>query len=614
MARLDPRFETLGNGGPASLPILEGRWRYPDWPPELHPIGVKHRAFVLLQPGQRLPDFVQQNAVQLAEAIYIVEGELDLLRSLANHPAVVYVEAPRPIGSELDTSVKDTKADQLWSTAAGVVDLTGKGVVVGIIDTEGLDWKLDDFRDPNTGATRVLSIWDQSLATNSPPGGFPYGVEYGRKQIDDDLNGVAPIAHVREAGSHGTHVAGIAAGNGRSTGPDPHNPGVTLAQNLYIGIAYEAEIVYVKTACVPGTTLTSTDRVAEAIKYIFDKAGTTKPCVINLSIGGNGGAHDGESIVERAIDLTLEARGRVLVKSAGNEGGWNCHASQRLTATDPRCTLEWKFGKPGYPDRTANEMEIWYSSRDRLAITIEGPNASSSAIIPGQPRTHSFSNLGNAIVTISSMRFHPLNGASYVHIHIDKAPGAFDLGTDLWKVIVEIPRGELIRDGHIDAWIERDDRDDSYSYADQSVFQTYVDASRSLTPPGTIRRGITVGNFDHRKRATVASSSAGPTRDRRLKPDLGAPGDSITSSGARGNEVDPSGHVYPVRTVLTGSSMSAPHVTGICALLLQAVNDLTSAQIAAALIACAAPISTQAYDDQTGFGAVDAASAATMVR
>ena len=74
MTRLDPRFETLGNGGPASMPMPEGRWRYPDWPPELHPIGAKHRAFVLLQPGQRLPDFAQQNAVQLAEAIYIVEG------------------------------------------------------------------------------------------------------------------------------------------------------------------------------------------------------------------------------------------------------------------------------------------------------------------------------------------------------------------------------------------------------------------------------------------------------------------------------------------------------------------------------------------------------------
>jgi len=40
----------------------------------------------------------------------------------------------------------------------------------------------------------------------------------------------------------------------------------------------------------------------------------------------------------------LEPTGRVLVKSAGNEAGWDCHASATLTAGDPQCTLEWQFG------------------------------------------------------------------------------------------------------------------------------------------------------------------------------------------------------------------------------------------------------------------------------
>jgi subtilisin family serine protease len=136
---------------------------------------------------------------------------------------------------------------------------------------------------------------------------------------------------------------------------------------------------------------------------------------------------------------------------------------------------------------------------------------------------------------------------------------------------------------------------------------SYVSAERTSTPPGTIRRGLTVGNYDHHAAIAAGSSSHGPTRDERRKPDLSAPGTRVWSSGARGLP----GGAPDTRVAKSGSSMSAPHVTGICAQLLQHNRDLTSAQAGAALIAASPGLFC---DPQLGFGLVDANATLAMLR
>ncbi len=548
------------------------------------------------------------------ESVFIVEAELDLLRKIASDPAVVYVEAPRPVGEDLDRSVSATKANALSTSPSGTPGLTGRNVVVGIVDCDGIDWKLEDFQV--NGQTRILAIWDQSLRPIAPeksPAPYGYGVEYEKADIDNDLSGGSALRHRCRAGSHATHVAGIAAGNGSSTGPNP--TGGTFPAGRYKGVATDADIIYVEALKNPGTTLTSSDRIAEAIKYIFEKAGT-RPCVVNVSLGNNGGAHDSESVVERTIDRMLEACGRVLVKSAGNEADWDCHASVTLTTGNPRCTLEWQFGRAGRADRTPNELEIWYASRDLFGIRVEDSSGNTtSRVVPGPDRSQSW-QLGNERVSIFSQRFHPLNGASYLHIHVDSAgPTGSALTSGVWKVIIEPHDPNTIRDGRIDAWIERDRRDHFNQFADQSFFRTHVAAEGTLTPPGTIRRGLTVGNYDHATGSGEPSSGRGPTRDGRSKPDLVAPGRDIWSSGALGNQPVPGGTVVPVRVKMTGTSMSAPHVTGICAQLLQAFPTMTAAQIGAALVASASTApGSMSFDPQLGFGRIDAKEADTALR
>jgi subtilisin family serine protease len=607
MSRIDPRFETLEAEALAEGEI-EGE---PTWPERLRPIGRRHQAFVLLQPGRRLPDYLLADSLQFNDTTYLVEADISRIRSLATEDAILYVEAPRPMGSDLDTSVPATNADQLWTAA--IPPLSGSGVVVGIIDEGGLDWRLADFQLPLSSddaaappRTRILAIWDQSLRPapweGSPPG-YRHGVEYDAAAINADLAGGRGIRHMVTHGSHATHVAGIAVGNGRSQSGSPARRHLATAP----GVAHEADIIYVEVAKEPRTSLTNSAMLAKAIRYVFDKAQSVgKACVINVSLGTNGGAHDSESVVERTIDRMLEARGRVLVKSAGNEGVWDCHASTKLTTADPTRTLEWQIGRPGVADNTPNEMEIWYSSRDAMAVVVEAPNGDLAG--PHQPGSQQWTSgpmlMNGEHLTLTTHRFHELNGAGYIHIYL-RAAGGGRLQDGVWKVRLTASAPNDIKDGHIDAWIERDRRNPP---SDQSIFiRNYVAIERTVSPPGTIRRGLTVGNYDHHAAAASGTSARGPTRDERRKPDLSAPGVNVWSSGARGVP----GGAPDTRVRKSGTSMSAPHVTGICAQLLQFNPNLTSAQVAAALIASSHGV---VYDPQLGFGLVDANATLGLLR
>ena len=60
------------------------------------------------------------------------------------------------------------------------LSLTGKGVVIGFIDT-GIRYNLDVFRRPD-GTSRIISIWDQTIQDGTPPEGFSFGTERGVKE------------------------------------------------------------------------------------------------------------------------------------------------------------------------------------------------------------------------------------------------------------------------------------------------------------------------------------------------------------------------------------------------------------------------------------------------
>lgn len=94
----------------------------------------------------------------------------------------------------------------------GNLQLTGKGVLVGIIDT-GISYTNKAFRYSD-GNTRIISIWDQTDQTGTPPMLYPYGSVYKSDDINKALNSEKPEQIVPEYDEigHGTAMAELAAG------------------------------------------------------------------------------------------------------------------------------------------------------------------------------------------------------------------------------------------------------------------------------------------------------------------------------------------------------------------------------------------------------------------
>lgn len=110
------------------------------------------------------------------------------------------------------------------------LDLSGKGVIIGIIDT-GIDYTKEVFQFEN-GTSKIISIWDQTLDGPRGPDLY-YGAEFSRAQINEALASENPfdIVPTTDTDGHGTFLASVAAGSRTED---------------FVGAAPGAELVVVK--------------------------------------------------------------------------------------------------------------------------------------------------------------------------------------------------------------------------------------------------------------------------------------------------------------------------------------------------------------------------------
>ena len=261
----------------------------------------------------------------------------------------------------------------------------GANVLIGIIDVEGFDFAHPDFLDAG-GNTRFERIWDQGGdARPSPHGnhnaGFDYGAEFTREVLDAALEAAptigVPATEIERqsqmaAGSHGTHVASIAAGN--------------------LGVCSRAVIAAVLLDLAEGDldrrrSFYDSTRLAHAVAYLFalgEELGL--PVSVNVSLGTNGHAHDASSPSSRWLDAALSVPSRAICVAAGNAGqegpsgpgdfGFimgRVHTSGRIAAAGLDVDLEWQVIGNTIADLSENELEIWYSAQDRFSVSVRTP-------------------------------------------------------------------------------------------------------------------------------------------------------------------------------------------------------------------------------------------------
>ncbi len=483
------------------------------------------------------------------------------IERLSRLERVERIEMSMPFSPLLDQSVPAIGAPLVWNTVQDVAGrhVDGTGQIVGIVDT-GIDYTHPDFWFPN-GTTKILYIWYQ-LGTGTPPSGFRYGIECARAQIQDRS---CPVTD--EAG-HGTHVAGIAASSGLAEGNRP-------------GVAPGASFIIVKsgryfTRCGDQVWSFPGSQWVDGVAYIVQRAKQLKKQpIVNLSLGSTLGPHDGTSAAERAVDAFV-SQGAVIAVSAGNYGRRMMHASGNLTQGSS-VTLKLKIP----PGEEAVQVDLWYSTSDLLDI---------SAISPS----------GNKVVNGPT----PDVGKATTEGNVTIIQGSGQLGNE-WFVRIQAPQGQTPKGwtvtlkatqisgrGSWDAWTDGDctspEFDDGRGYV--------ADNLKTVGSPATAHNVITVGAFvtktswvgldgavyqtrEGEGDQTLASfSSRGPTRDGRMKPDITAPGAVIAS--ARSSQIKPYGSdAGPFHRVLQGTSMAAPHVAGLAALMLQRDPSLTPVRI-----------------------------------
>ncbi|MEO8108250.1 MAG: S8 family serine peptidase, partial [Actinomycetes bacterium] len=474
-------------------------------------------------------------------------------------------------------SVPATGANSYWtvSPTGTFTGSTGKGVIVGIIDT-GIDFRHKDFKKAD-GTTRILNIWDQSK-NSTPPTGFTYGTEWTSAQIN------AGTCTQTDGNGHGTFIAGVAAGNGRGTIP-------ALAAFRYVGMAPEADLIVVN-AIMYDTYF------ADGVKYVFQKAQALgKPAVCLIASGRRTGPHDGTDPSEIMISSLVTTNGpnRLVVNAMGNYGASNLHArATPRTGTPGVVTLTLPtFNQTG---DLSMDIDSWYESSNNFSITIKTP--SGATVGPVTLGNYLNAETANAGFYISNGRTSNSQGDRQLTIIIRKSATSAALSAGVYTITATSVSGT----GDIDFWAG-----DYFLNGGVPAFTGGVDPDRTAITPATADSAISVGAYTFRTtwigangttyglsgapviNAIASFSGRGYRRDSRLMPDITAPGQAIGSSRSAWGSVSGT-LILPdsVHMIRTGTSVAAAHVAGAMALELQVhktANRNLSVQMAKLILA-----------------------------
>ena len=516
------------------------------------------------------------------------------LDALAAVPGVLAVHPVQLMKPDNVRGVSLIGAPGVWGGLAG---LHGENVKIAVIDT-GIDYTHANFGGPGTiGDYNTADAADTLPASPLLFGPLAPRVKGGIDLVGDDYNAdpadpaYQPVPHPDpnplDCNGHGSHVAGSAAGSGvlttGSTYSGAYNASTISSNSWSIGpgVAPKADIYAIRVFGCEGSTDVTVDAIEWAVENNMD--------VINMSLGSSFGSNDDPSA---EASTNAAKAGVIVVASAGNSG-----PNQYIT------------GSPSTADGA-------------IAVAANDPIATS----PGATLALS---TGPTLAVLNANGATFTNGTSYpVAVLRSSYPsGTVALGCSQVEYNNFLPGGAAALAGKLivtrRGTCARVDRA-TLAQANGAAAATMIDNTTGYPPfEGPIAgvtipffgvRGLSTGSVSDGAKLRLADggtavatnaplanvnytgfasfTSGGPrTGDSGLKPDITAPGVSITSTGS-GTGNGP--------LTISGTSMASPHVAGVAALTRQAHPSWKVEDIKAAIVNTGKPSGVLGYRTSTG--------------
>lgn len=508
----------------------------------------------------------------------------DLVK-LASIPGVKALHPIIPKTIDNTTSVPLIGAPQVWGGLSGA---QGEGIKIGIIDT-GIDYIHTNFGGTGIYVGQDFTTLDEAVnafPTAKVVGGWDFaGDAYNADPSSTLYNPIpAPDPDPMDCYGHGSHVAGSAAGFGVNTdgttyvedGADTYAALKDLTSADYIakfrigpGVAPKAELYSLRIFGCEG----STDLTDLAIEWAMDPNNdgdlSDHLDVINMSLGSDFGSEYDTSAV--ASNNAAQA-GVIVVASAGN-------ANDVYYITGAPAVARYAISVASSVDSGAvfSGFEVTANTAPSPLVPVGTYPASEAAFGP-----QTYSQAGNLVYA------SPANGCTTIGAGVSGKIALIDRGVCTFKAKVLNAQNA----GALGVLVVNSVDGFPITMGDDLTIPTLITIPSMMTtrPIGTsLKTDLLAGTVtvllttEHRSAVVLTDptivdtlssfSSRGPARaGTLLKPDITAPGDTVfsTMSGSRNQGAN-----------FSGTSMAAPHMAGVMALLKQIHPTWTVAELKA---------------------------------